>query len=225
MDGRTAGHPPLVSHAIRTLRRPVWQSPEEMQAPRPVSEVKGLWFVIGRRYVLDKHGQAVLQHCVELLGERHGAVLASPLASEWYPEETLQQTLGVLDLVIAGGDPDEFVRIVEACSLLAVNHFFRTLLRMVAPATMLRRIPTMWTLIRRGVGRVMVETSRSEALVRYSEFPYFDDVHYRLLTLGAIRALLTLCGEVDGRVEVAAHTQDTLVARVRWGEAAQALPK
>jgi hypothetical protein len=187
-----------------------------MQAPRPVSEVKGVWFVVGRRYVLDQHGAAAFRECIALLGDRHGAALGSPLASHWYPEEALQQVLGVLDLVIARSDPDEFLRIVESCSLIAINHFFRTLLRLVPPATMLRKIPTMWTLIRRGVGRVVVEAAGHEAVVRYSEFPYFGDVHYRLLTVGAIRALLTLCGATNGRVEILSHSEDTLTVQARW---------
>jgi hypothetical protein len=187
-----------------------------MQAPRPVSEVKGLWFVVGRRYVLEKYGAAALQQCVGLLGERHAAVLASPLASEWYPEEALQQMLGVLDLVVARSDPDEFVRVIEDCSLIAINHFFRTLLRLVPPATMLRKIPTMWALIRRGAGRVAVEATDHEAVVRYSAFPYFGDVHYRLLTIGAIRSLLTLCDARGGSVEVLSHSEDTLIVQARW---------
>jgi hypothetical protein len=187
-----------------------------MQQPRPVSEVKGLWFVVGRRYVLERHGALALQECIALLGERHGAALASPLASEWYPEETLQQVLGALDLVVARSDPDEFVRMVESCSTIAVTSFFRTLLRLVQPATMLRKIPTMWTLIRRGVGRVVVEATGHHAVVRYSEFPYFDDVHYRLLTLGAIRTLLTLCRAKSPRVDILAHTEDTLTVGTGW---------
>jgi hypothetical protein len=200
----------------RTPPSSMWQSREQMQAPRPVSEVKGLWFVVGRRYVLEQHGAAALRECIALLGERHGSVLESPLASQWYPEEALQQVLGVLDLVVARSDPEEFVRIVESCSLIAINHFFRTLLRLVPPVTMLRKIPTMWTLIRRGVGRVVVEAEGHQAIVRYSEFPYFGDVHYRLLTVGAIRALLTLSGATTGSVEILSHAEDTLTVRVRW---------
>jgi hypothetical protein len=199
----------------------MWQSPPWMRTPQAASEVKGLWFVIGKRYVLETYGVRVLEECRTLLGERHGAALADPLPSQWYPEETLQQMLAVLDLVIARGDPNAFVKIIESCSLLAVNHFFRTLLRLVPPATMLRKIPTMWTLIRRGAGRVVVEAGDAHAVIRYSEFPYFDDVHYRLLTVGAIRSLLTLCTgksaeSQDVRVEIADHSQDTLTVHVRW---------
>ncbi len=194
----------------------MWQAPPGMATARPVSEVKGLWFTVGRRYLVERCGQAVFDECVERLGERHGPVLADALPSEWYPEETLQQTLAVLDVVVARGDQAAYVDMLEECSLLAVHHFFRALLRLVPPATMLRKVPTMWGLIRRGAGRVTVEADETQAVVRYEEFPYFDDVHYRLLTLAAIRSLMTLCGTRHAQVTLAAHTHDSLTVHVSY---------
>jgi len=191
-------------------------SSTRMAPSRPVSEVKGLWFTVGRKYILETYGQETLDVCVARLGERHGAVLAEPLSSAWYPEETLQQTLGVLHVVVAGEDTELYVRMVEECSLLAVHHFFRALLRLVPPATMIRKVPKMWTLIRRGAGHVTVEADETHAVVRYSEFPYFDDVNYRLLTLGAVRSLMTLCGARQARIELAAHTHDSLAVDVAY---------
>jgi hypothetical protein len=187
-----------------------------MAAGRPTSEVKGLWFTVGRRYVVESYGQEMLDECVARLGDKHGRILAEALPSEWYPEETLQQTLAVLDVVVARGDDELFVRIIEEASLVAVHHFFRALLRLVPPQTMLRKVPTMWTLIRRGAGRVTVEADATRGAVHYAEFPYFDDVHYRLLTLGAIRSLMVLCGAQGARVELAAYTRDALDVDVVW---------
>ena len=181
-----------------------------------VSEVKGLWFVVGRRYVVDNFGPELLDECVARLGDRIGHVLAEPIASEWYPEETLQQTLSVLDVVVAGGDQETFVRMLTECSLLAVNHFFRALLRLVPAPTMLRKIPTMWSRIRRGAGRVAVEADDTHAVVRYDEFPYFDDVHYRLLTLAAVRSLVILCGARHARIDITAYSPDTLTLDVTY---------
>lgn len=182
-----------------------------------VSEVKGLWFVVGRRYVLDHYGEEKLAACIARMGDRNAQALSNPIASQWYPEETLQQTLGVLDLVVAGGDQEAFVRIMLECSLLAVNHFFRALLRLVPAPTMLRKIPKMWSLIRRGPGRVVVEADETHAVVKYSDFPYFDDVHYRGLTVGAVRSLLVLCGAMQAEVEITAYTPETLTLDVRYG--------
>jgi hypothetical protein len=187
-----------------------------MATARPVSEVKGLWFTVGRRHILERYGAETVDTIVTRLGDRHGPVFADPLPSEWYPEEALQQTLAVLDVVVARGDAAAFVDILEECSLLAVHHFFRALLRLVPPQTMLRKIPTMWALIRRGAGRVSVEADEAHAVVTYSEFPYFDDVHYRLLTLAAIRSLMTLCATKHARVTLGPHTHESLVVDVAY---------
>jgi hypothetical protein len=47
-------------------------------------------------------------------------------------------------------------------------------------------------------------------------FPFFDDVHNRLLTVGAIRALMTLCDAMGARVAIVEHSQDTLTVHVTW---------
>jgi hypothetical protein len=41
-------------------------------------------------------------------------------------------------------------------------------------------------------------------------------VNYRLLTLGAVRSLMTLCGARQARVELAVHTRDSLAVDVAY---------
>ncbi len=181
----------------------------------PPSEVKGLWFTVPRRYVLENYGQEALDALVANMGPEHGAVFATALPSEWYEEETLRRLLVACHAVLARGNADEFVHVVEECSMLAIHHFFRALLRLVPPAMMLRKIPTMWNIMRRGPGRVEVETGDGAGVVRYGRFPYFDDGLYRLMTKAAIRALMRLCG-TKAQVELGPHTSDSLVVEVSW---------
>jgi hypothetical protein len=181
----------------------------------PPSEVKGLWFTVGRRYVVENAGQEALNALIAHMGPAHGAILSSALPSEWYPEETLQRTLAAMNEVMARGNPASFVHTIEEASLLGIHHFFRALLRIVPPGMMLRKIPTMWNIMRRGPGRVAVQTGDGGGVVRYSRFPYFDDTRYRLLTKGAIQALMRLCA-TQADVELGEHTSDSLVVEVRW---------
>ncbi|HEX8789517.1 MAG TPA: hypothetical protein VF765_01100 [Polyangiaceae bacterium] len=187
-----------------------------MAEPLPPSEVKGLWFTVGRRYVLEGFGQEALDAVVANMGPEHGGILSSALPSEWYEEETLRRMLVACNTVLAKENPDEFVHVTEEASLVAIHHFFRALLRLVPPGVMLRKIPTMWNIMRRGPGRVAVQTSADAGIVRYSRFPYFDDVLYRRMTKGAIRALMRLCG-TPASVELGPHTSDSLTVEVRWG--------
>lgn len=181
----------------------------------PPSEVKGLWFTVPKRYILENHGADALAMVITHMGERHGAIFDSALSSEWYEEETLRRLLAACHEVLARNHDDEYVHVVEETSLVAIHHFFRALLRLVPPAAMLRKIPTMWNIMRRGPGRVEVETSDQGGVVHYSSFPYFDDVLYRLMTKGAIRALMRLCG-TPAEVVLGEHTRDSLNVEVRW---------
>jgi hypothetical protein len=187
-----------------------------MTEPLLPSEVKGLWFTIGRRYVLENYGQDVLDALTAHMGAEYGAVVTTALPSEWYPEAALQRTIASMNVVLAKKNPAEFVRIIEAASLLGIHHFFRALLRIVPPGMMLRKIPTMWSIMRRGSGHVEVETGGNGAVVQYSRFPYFDDTLYRLLTKGAIQSMMTLCGTPGAQVEIVKHTTDTLTVEVHW---------
>ncbi|HTQ42096.1 MAG TPA: hypothetical protein VMI75_05005 [Polyangiaceae bacterium] len=187
-----------------------------MTEPLLPSEVKGLWFTIGRRYVLENYGQDALDELTAHMGPEHGLVVTSALPSEWYPEATLQHTLAAMNAVLARKNPVEFVRIIEEASLLGIHHFFRALLRIVPPGMMLRKIPTMWSIMRRGSGHVEVETGDNTGVVQYSRFPYFDDTLYRLLTKGAIQSMMTLCGTPEAQVDLVKHTTDTLTVEVRW---------
>ena len=190
---------------------------ESVTPASPSSEVKGLWFTVGRRYVLENFGQAALDACIAHMGPEHGIILAEALPSMWYPEETLRSTLRALDDVLAKGVPSEYLRIIEEASLLGINHFFRALLRLVAPGTMLRKIPTMWSIMRRGTARPTVDVHGAHAVVHYTDFPYFDDAHYRLLTKAAIQSLMRLCGDHQARVDLGDFTSDSLTVDVRWG--------
>jgi hypothetical protein len=185
-----------------------------MTQARSQSEVKGVWFIVGRRFLAANFDRETQQEFMARMGEEHGRVFAEALSSEWYPEAVLTHTVHVLHEVLARGDEARFVRIVEESSLVGINTFFRALLRLVPAPAMLRKVPTLWTLIRRGQGRVTVDVTATGGTVRYNDFPYFDDVLYRLLALGSIRGLMLLCGSTTVRVEMGAHTRDTLILHV-----------
>ncbi len=79
----------------------------------PPSEVKGLWFTVPKRYMLDAYGADALAMVITHMGEPHGAIFDSALSSEWYDEETLRRLLAACHAVLARNDDDEYVRIVE----------------------------------------------------------------------------------------------------------------
>jgi hypothetical protein len=181
------------------------------------SEVKGLWFVTARRYMLDAHGRDALAAVIEEIPPEHRSALVDPLASQWYPEETLQESLAAASRVMARGNRDKMLELLEGCSIVGVNHFFRIALRITTTAFALRMLPTTWSHMRRGPGRMTVDLRAGEGIVDYLDFPYFDDLNYRLLVLGTLRPLLRLSTGREPRVEIERYEKSSLRAIVRFG--------
>jgi hypothetical protein len=179
-------------------------------------EVKGVWFTTAKRYVADRHAPEMLEEVAAAMGEQHREAILHPLASEWYPEETLQQGMAAMSRVLADGDPERFAGVLEVCTDLGINHFFRALIRIGSPAMVLRKVPTMWNLIRRGDATVNVEANEERAAVRYEKFPYFQDSNYRILTLASLRTLVRICCGREPRVEITAYERDALAVLITW---------
>jgi hypothetical protein len=179
--------------------------------------VKGIWFATARRFILDAHGRDALAAVIEDIPRDHRRGLSAPLASEWYPEETLQESLAAANRVMARGNRERMLELLEGCSVVGVNHFFRIALRITTTSFALRMLPTTWSHMRRGPGRMTVDLRAGEGIVDYLDFPYFDDLNYRLLVLGTLRPLLRLSTGREPRVEIERYEKDSLRAIVRFG--------
>ncbi len=180
------------------------------------SEVKGLWFVVARCYLIDRHEPELLWQIAERLDVPCRRAVLEPLRSEWYPEACLTQFMAGYDELVTRGDQRKLVLAFEECTLQGVHRFFQTLLRLTSPDFLLKKTPVLWNYVRRNQGSVSVETNDVRAIVRYVDFPYFDDVRYRLLALGTLRPLATLCGGTDPRADVLGWGRDWLDVEVRY---------
>ncbi len=180
------------------------------------SEVKGLWFVVARRYIVDHHDPALPYEMASLVDPSLKEVILDPMRSAWYPEAALQQFMAAFDELVTHGDHKRLVAAFEECTLQGVHRFFQALLRLTSPDFLLRKTPTLWSYVRRGQGTLSVETDERRAVVRYRDFPYFDDARYRLLALGTLRPLATLCGGTTPRAEVLDYGKEWLDVRVTY---------
>src|SRR4051812_12934585 len=116
-------------------------------------EVKGLFFVVARKYVLDTYGEDAVAGMVDVMSERHRPAMREPLHSSWYVEEALQESLAAFQRVVARGDDHAFLSALEACTVDGVNRFFQLLIGLASPAFVLRKCPVLWRFVRRGPGR------------------------------------------------------------------------
>lgn len=179
------------------------------------SEVKGIWFVSMRAW-LDQHASdAQRKELVASLSPPYRASFAEPLVSEWYPEAMLEEALHATYEVVAVRDRARFLSIMEECTEIGVNRFFRLLLRMSSLSFVTKLVPTMWKQIRRCRGGVTVEIEGDRARLAYGDFPRFGDPLYELMTVGSLRALLRISTGREPVVEVDARNAEGLVVSIR----------
>lgn len=181
-------------------------------AEHATSEVKGAWFVSAQAYL---GAEGALPAVLAAVPPTHRGALADPVPSAWYPEASLKATLDAMRRVHAPA-PAAFVDAIDACTVIGTSRFFRALLALSTPGFVLRRVPTMWSKIRRGAGTVEVETDEGTATLRYRAFPYFADENYRLLTVGSLRAVVRTTTGRTPSVEIVQATDLDLDVRVRW---------
>ena len=113
------------------------------------------------------------------------------MRSEWYPECYASSRASKSTATSScGATSDECSPPSRTARSRACNRFFEVLLRLTTPRFVMRcRPPPSWKYVRRGQGMIHVEADDERAICRYVDFPYFDDVNYRLLALGTIRLL------------------------------------
>jgi hypothetical protein len=180
------------------------------------SEVKGLWFVVARRYILDRYGPELPGKMADLVAPELRSAILDPLRSAWYPEACLQESMRAFDELVTHGDRKRLVAHFEECTLNGVHRFFQALLRLTSPDFLLRKTPVLWNYVRRNQGSLTVEADEQRAFIRYVDFPYFDDIRYRLLALGTLRPLATLCGGTNPKAEEVGYGRDWLTVEVRY---------
>src|SRR5438045_2201840 len=138
-----------------------YDSAVEMRTPsiettRAVSEVKGIWFVTARRFLMEDYGESTVDAIVTRMVPRYRSAMASPMASAWYPEEAMQDAFAVAEEMLAKGNEDAMLAIFERCTLIGINHFWRAALRLATPGFALRTLPVSWRHVRRGPGTMTV---------------------------------------------------------------------
>lgn len=174
------------------------------------SEVKGIWFDSASRWVRRTHGLEALARVDARVSAEHRGILLDPVAFEWYPEAALGDLLAAVRAELTDGTADAFVRVMEDVTLDGVGRFFRLVLSLASPSFVLRKVPVLWGRMRRGAGGVQVEVERQRVVLRYREFPYFEDENYRLMTVGTLRGVCRAAGASAPSVEISRWTPDAM---------------
>jgi hypothetical protein len=159
------------------------------------SEVKGVWFASAHNFLLDELGADRLEAVVKAMAPAHREALQRPASFEWYPEGALQDMLNALFEVECSNDRELFEDLMRRCTRMGVSRFFRVLVSLGSFRFVTSKVPVMWGRIRLGAGEVEVDflSDPERARVSYSNFPWFSDPLYRLMTRGSLAGVVELC--------------------------------
>lgn len=181
------------------------------------SEVKGVWFMTARRYVVKEHGEEMLSRCIQASSPVAREAMRDPVVSRWYPEGALRDAMEAFHAVVSRGLDARFATDMEACTVLGANWFVQVLASISTPTYLVKQLPAGMRLMRRGGSTLSVEPRERGATVRLVDLPYADDARYRIATPACVRALLGLClGRATARVTLASFTRTTQVVDVAW---------
>lgn len=161
-----------------------------------------MWFDSGRDYLLEHHGPEVLERIAGVMGD-HGAALREPDHNLWYPEAALGAMLVGIDEVLAQGDEARFTEIIVGASTQGIGRFFRLLMGLGSTRFLLKKVPTLFHWIRRSNARVEVDSSPDRSLIHYRDFPWFEDVRYRWMTIGTLRGMVEISTGKTPEIRVA----------------------
>ncbi len=183
------------------------------------SEVKGIWFMTARRYVLSEYGAERFDRYAAAVPEYIRQDVIEPVVSSWYPEEMLREALVAFHAEVCGGDDAVFSRAMEQCSVLGVHWFVQMLLSVATPEYLLRLMPPTLRISRRGPVRVAVQmgpTAERSATLRFTGQPYATDPRYQLATPAIVRGILGLCVGPGITTHLSYVDASTQVCEARW---------
>jgi hypothetical protein len=137
-------------------------------------------------------------------------IVRDTLPTQWHPEELHARVLQATFEVLAKRDINRYERIIGDCTLLGVKTFARLVLSMSSPEFVLRRTPTLWSVLRRGPATLTVEQSGTLSVLRYRSFPFFADPLYRHYFRALLGALVRPALGRTPKVRLADHGDDSL---------------
>ena len=180
------------------------------------SEVKGVWFVTAKRYLLEDYGPEMFDRYVAGVSEAHREWVREPNVSRWYPEDMMRDALVSFYVEVARGSDSVFTAAMERCAVLGIHWFLQLLVSVATPRHLLRLVPAALAQIRRGPVKVQIDAREGGATLRFTGQPYADDLRYRLATPAIVRSLMSLCVGQSAHATLTFYDQSTHVCDVSW---------
>lgn len=153
--------------------------------------VKSGTFETIHRYVQAEFGEDAFQELLTHLSPELAERLVQADLNGWYPEAELHEVIHAIHEHLAGGDDERFLTIARGLALAGISRFFRVVIGFASARFVLRKVPVLWTRLRRGPASLVSEVAEDgRVLVHYSDYEYCYDPVYRLLSIANCQALV-----------------------------------
>lgn len=176
-------------------------------------EIKGSAFVTLLRWA-DEHRPGEVPAFLAALSPTDRDIVREALPSAFYPEELHHRVLVAAHSVFAREDLRAFERMIAACTSLGVQTFARLVLSFASTRFLLRRMPTLWSVLRRGPATLTVEQTEGHTDLHYRSFPFFRDHLYRHYFRALLGAVVEPTLGRTPSVEIVDHGPDWLDVRI-----------
>ncbi|HEX8791992.1 MAG TPA: hypothetical protein VF765_13650 [Polyangiaceae bacterium] len=180
------------------------------------SEVKGVWFVTAKRYLLEDYGPEMFEQYVAGVPETYRESVRDPVVSRWYPEDMMRDAMASFYAEVARGHDRVFTAAMERCAVLGIHWFLQLLVSVTTPRYLLRLVPAALAQLRRGPVRVHIDARDGGATLRFTGQPYADDLRYRLATPAIVRSLMSMCVGQSAKATLTSFDETTHVCDVSW---------
>lgn len=163
---------------------------EAPDGPRE-QQVKGLTFLTARKHFIAQLGEEGFGELIDPLDDELCALFTEAELNGWYPESQLRTFIYRVHGHLANGDDERFMELARDLALAGISRFFRMLMNLASARFVLRKVPVVWTRLRRGPATLEAEvTDDGRVLVHYRDYCYSDDAVYRLLSVANCQALV-----------------------------------
>ncbi|MCA9699947.1 MAG: hypothetical protein KC431_20650 [Myxococcales bacterium] len=184
-----------------------------------VQQLKGLTFETARRHITAEFGAPVWESLMAALPRHTQALFKEANINDWYPESEMRRFIHVLHDKLAEGNDERFLEIARGLAMAGINRFFRMILNLASAGFVLRKVPVLWTRLRRGPAKLRAEvTNDGRVLIHYEDFRYCRDPLYRLLSIANCQALVLAATDRLPQAEVIDCTRTTMTLSFRLPE-------
>jgi len=164
------------------------------------TRLKGIVLVHFRDYVIEKHGEKILDELLAGLSPEASKLLNSPAGYEWYPLKPVVEIEHAIVKRLFGGDLTQIAELGRYDMIEAISKIYRILFRFIDPATIVSVSGKLWSKFHDQGSLTAERVGPREVLVRVQGHQPLDVIHCHEVR-GGLLGCFSVCNLPKGRAD------------------------